>query len=233
MQRVWVIGISLLVGLISEARGATSQKLQSILIPSMEVVEAPIEDVAKFLQSKSAELDVSGIGVNIIIDASPETLEKTATLQLRQVTLGRAIWFLAEVAGLDLKVDRHAVMLVERTGKSKQRGQPESAPELVLKLRTIQIPSIEFQETPFDDALQFLRNLAIKNDPEPNAEKKGINIVKIPQHGVEDRSVTMRLSGVPLGEAIKYTCGLANYSVTIQKGAVVVYPTPVPRTGDQ
>ncbi|MCG8600111.1 MAG: hypothetical protein MI807_08230 [Verrucomicrobiales bacterium] len=233
MQRVRVIGISLLVGLISEARGSTSQKLQSILIPSMEVVEAPIEDVAKFLQSKSAELDVSGIGVNIIIDASPETLEKTATLQLRQVTLGRAIWFLAEVAGLDLKVDRHAVMLVERTGKSKQRGQPESAPELVLKLRTIQIPSIEFQETPFDDALQFLRNLAIKNDPEPNAEKKGINIVKIPQQGVEDRSVTMRLSGVPLGEAIKYTCGLANYSVTIQKGAVVVYPTPVPRTGDQ
>ena len=229
MKRVGIIVLAIFSGFTSEVCASTAQKLQSIIIPSIEVVEAPIGDVANLLQSKSSELDNGGAGVNVILDVKPESQELTVSLHLRNVTLGRAVWFLAETAGLDLKVDRHAVILIEKTGKAKPRN-PESAPELVLKLRTIEIPSMEFQDTPFDDAIQFLRDLALKNDPDPNVKKRGINIVKIPRRGVEDPTVSLKLNAVPLGEAIKYTCGLADYSITIQKGAVIVYPTP-PKAG--
>jgi hypothetical protein len=226
MKRVGIIVVAIFSVFSGEISASTAQKLQSIIIPSIEVVEAPIGDVAGLLQSKSSELDSSGVGVNLILDVKPEALEQTVSLCLQNVTLGRAVWFLAEIAGLDLKVDRHAVILVERTGMPKPRD-PEFAPDLVLKLRTIEIPSMEFQDTPLDDALQFLRDLANKNDPDPKVERRGINIVKIPRRGLDDPAVSLRLNAVPLGEAIKYTCALADYSVTIQKGAVVVYPTPV------
>jgi len=88
----------------------------------------------------------------------------------------------SEIAGRCLKVDRHAVILVERCGRPEPR--------------------------------------------DPKVERRGINIVKIPRHGLEDAAVSLRLNAVPLGEAIKYTCALADYSITIQKGVVVVYPTP-------
>ena len=69
----------------------------------------------------------------MILDVKPEALKQTVSLRLQNVTLGRVVWFLAEIARLDLKVDRHAVILVERTGKPKPRD-PESAPDLILKL---------------------------------------------------------------------------------------------------
>jgi hypothetical protein len=99
------------------------------------------------------------------------------------------VWFLTEIAGLYLKVDRHAVILVERTGKPK----PQAPSPATRKAK---------------------------------GERRGINIVKIPRRGLEDAAVSLRLNAVPLGEAIKYTCALADYSITIQKGAVVVYQTP-------
>jgi hypothetical protein len=140
MKRVSIIVVAIFSVYLGEISASTAQKLQSIIIPPTEVVEAPIGDVAGLLQSKSSELDSSGFGVNVI--------------------------------------------LVERTGKPRPRDS-EFAPDLVLKLRTIEIPSMEFQDTPFDDALQFLRDLATKNDPDPKVERRGINIVKIPRRGLE------------------------------------------------
>ena len=89
---------------------------------------------------------------------------------------------------------------------------------------------MEFFDTLFDDAIQFLRDRAITNDPDPKVERRGINIVKIPRRGLDGPAVSLRLNAVPLREAIKYTCALADYTITIRKGAKVVYPTPAKAT---
>ncbi|MDF1860259.1 MAG: hypothetical protein P1U87_08590 [Verrucomicrobiales bacterium] len=220
-------GLLALFSFASLAEGASiPEKLRSIIIPSIEFSEAPIADAIAFLQTRSAELDtIDRTGINVILDAKGEAAMKDVSLNLRNVTLGRALWFLAEVSGFDLRVDSHAVMLVARSGEAKKRGKPEIDSALAKKLRSIVIPSLEFQDTPFDDALQFLRDVSVRDDPDPNVATRGINIVKIPAPpGSEPGSVTMRLNNTPITEAIRYACALAGYDVTVEKGAVIVFP---------
>lgn len=212
---------------MGNASGSTvAAKLRTIVIPSIEFTDAPLSDTVSFLQTRSAELDVGEqTGVNVILDVRGEAAEKTVSLNLRHVTLGRALWFLAQVSGLDLRVDAHAVMLVERSGEAKTWAKPEIDVALAKKLRSIVIPSLEFQDTPFGDALQFLRELSIREDPDPDVAARGINIVEIPAPpGGEPGPVTLRLTNTPMTEAIRYVCALADYDITVQKGAVIVFP---------
>jgi hypothetical protein len=227
MRTGLIAGLLALFSFTAIGEGASiPEKLRSIIIPSIEFSEAPIADAIAFLQTRSAELDtVDRTGINVILDAKGEAAMKDVSLNLRNVTLGRALWFLAEVSGFDLRVDTHAVMLVPRSGEESKRGKPEIDAALARKLRTIVIPSLEFQETPFDDVLQFLREVSVRDDPDPKVATRGINIVKIPPApGSEPGPITMRLSNTPITEAIRYACALANYEVTVEKGAVIVFP---------
>ena len=93
MKGVSIIVVAIFSVCSGEISASTAQKLQSIIIPSIEVVEAPIGDVAGLLQSKSSELDSSGFGVNVILDVKPEALEQTVSLRLQNVPLGRLCGF--------------------------------------------------------------------------------------------------------------------------------------------
>ncbi len=61
MKRVGIIVGAIFSVFLGEISASTAQKLQSIIIPSIEVVETPIGDVAGLFQSKSSELDSSGV----------------------------------------------------------------------------------------------------------------------------------------------------------------------------
>lgn len=132
------------------------------------------------------------------------------------------------------------------------------------KLKKINLPSVEFAETPLSDALDFLQEKSVELDiSESDPAKKGVNIVldagilgggggaapAAPAGvddgfgfgggggapaggggggGVSDTLITLRLTNVPLAEALRYTTSLAQLKYKVEPQAVLVVPLSTP-----
>ncbi|MDB3939696.1 type II and III secretion system protein [Verrucomicrobiales bacterium] len=132
------------------------------------------------------------------------------------------------------------------------------------KLKTINLPSVEFADTPLSDALDFLQQRSVELDiNESDPTKKGVNIVldvgilgggggaapAAPAGvddgfgfgggggapaggggggGVSDTLITLRLTNVPLAEALRYTTSLAQLKYKVEPQAVLVVPLSTP-----
>lgn len=115
------------------------------------------------------------------------------------------------------------------------------------KLKRIVIPSLEFEDTPLRSALDFIQRQSVNLDNiETDVNKKGVNIILdaalsgsaggdtfggfgdggggTTASSSVDTPVTLKLTQVPLGEAIRYTTGLANLKYKVENHAIVVVP---------
>lgn len=92
------------------------------------------------------------------------------------------------------------------------------------KINSIILPTLEFSDTPFDLALEYLQSRSFEldhNETEP--EKRGVNIVLDSEVDVGPL-ITLRLTEVPLVEALRYTTALANAKFIIEEHAILVVP---------
>ncbi len=94
-------------------------KLNSIVIPVLELREATVRDAMEFLHQKSVELDTtepdpSRKGVNIVLklDNASAIADKRITLSLKNIPLGEAVRYISELAGLKYKVEPYALKIV-------------------------------------------------------------------------------------------------------------------------
>lgn len=88
------------------------------------------------------------------------------------------------------------------------------------KLESTILPKAEFNDTPLSSALKFLQQRSVELDP----EKKGVVILDARKRaaGFYDTKITLKLSNVPMDEALRYTTSLAQLGFSIKDGAVVV-----------
>jgi general secretion pathway protein D len=117
------------------------------------------------------------------------------------------------------------------TGNSQLIEQPvidtHGTASINRKLEEIRIPSINFREATVREALNYIKMRAEALDTqEPDPAKRGINIVLKPDPANQDAStrITLSLTDVPLGEALKYIATAANLKVKIEPYAVAVVP---------
>ena len=92
------------------------------------------------------------------------------------------------------------------------------------KVKAIILPSVEFQETPLLEAIEILRQASINHDPSLPEAQRGVNILFSYTNGagLEKKPVTLRLSNVPLIEAIRYTTNAAGCDHRIEGGTVLI-----------
>ncbi len=113
-----------------EARAETERKLRSIVIPLIEFAETPLPDALAYLRARSEALDESagdspGRGVNLVLamDPDPEAAPPRISLNLKNVTLGDALRYTSELAGLGLRIHGGAVV-IEAKPVAPPREQP-------------------------------------------------------------------------------------------------------------
>jgi len=97
------------------------------------------------------------------------------------------------------------------------------------KLEDIHIPSINFKDATVREALDYIKQRAASLDTEePDPNKRGINIVlKIASSNQAEESatrITLDLTDVPLGEALRYIATAANLKIKVEPYAVDVVP---------
>ncbi len=92
------------------------------------------------------------------------------------------------------------------------------------KLNRIIIPKIEFRDATLREAVDFLKEKSKELDTEePDPSRRGVNIVLM-LDVTFSKGMTLSVSNIPLGEALKYVCELANVKFKIDPYAVIIVP---------
>ena len=119
------------------------ERMKSIIIPRIEFRDAAIRDVVAFMMDASEAADPDSVGVNIILSRIPDhkpvdksTYEHawdespwghkveaddvskrgTISLNLRRVSLYDALSIIAEVSGIDYRIDERGVVFLDERG---------------------------------------------------------------------------------------------------------------------
>ncbi|MEI6788514.1 MAG: hypothetical protein WCL49_08555 [bacterium] len=96
----------------TEAQKALEKKLKAIMIPEMQVAEAPFGAAVAFLRDHAKKTDPDKRGVNILAIGLPYgDAEPRLTLELRNVSLYDALRYCCEAAGLLMRIDDNAVVI--------------------------------------------------------------------------------------------------------------------------
>ena len=103
-----------------------------------------------------------------------------------------------------------------------------TAEEIRTKLKTIIIPNVEFSDTPLQDALAKLKSESVALD-ESDSKPKGISL-SMKQGFAPKEKITLRLSNVPLGEALRYTTNQAMAKYRVEASGVVIVPISEPES---
>ncbi|MEM7144910.1 MAG: M56 family metallopeptidase [Verrucomicrobiota bacterium] len=216
----------------SDSPAEIENHLQLIVIPSVSFKETPFVEAIAYLQETSAEQDAEGKGVQVSISKKArEQADMPITLRLTNVPLIEALRYTTELAGLKFTLIADQLVIVSRdeSGASKEETAAQPQPPVdpavqatEAKLKNIVIPSIEFKEVPFTDAVDFLRQQSVKLDVETDdPSKKGINVI-IRGGELADTPITLKLTNVPLGEALRYLTQLSGTNYKVEPFAVVI-----------
>ena len=87
------------------------------------------------------------------------------------------------------------------------------------KLKNIYL-SLDFNNATIEEATNFLSVESSRLDP----DHKGVNFVIEPLASTTAKPVTLTLNNVPLGEALRYVCQLANVKYKVQDYAISIVP---------
>ena len=91
------------------------------------------------------------------------------------------------------------------------------------KLKLIQVPGVQFFESPLNEVMQELQRQAKKFDlTEPDPAKKGINIITLNEDNEPPPNVTITLNTMSLGQMIQFITETSNWSYDVRADAVVV-----------
>ena len=99
----------------------------------------------------------------------------------------------------------------------------EGPSRLEEKLKLIQVPGVQFFESPLDEVMQELQRQAKKFDlTEPEPAKKGINIITLNEDNEPPPNVTITLNTMSLGQMIQFITETKNWTYDVRADAIVV-----------
>jgi len=176
---------------------------------SFDFVETPLQDVVAFVSSLS--------DITIVLD--PQAVKGKApavTLRVQDMRLGSALQWVCKLAGLTcVPLDGALFVTTAARARAAAREDGEGA-----DLRKLPRPladamgkriTFDFVETPFQDVVAFLSSLAdicLVVDPQAIAGR--------------EPTVTLRVAGMPLDQALRWVCRVIELTYTGRDGAVFI-----------
>lgn len=104
--------------LTTDTRADIRRKLETIIVPEINLGPVNIRTAVDYLQLKSTELDPEGQGVRFVLDeqniaaADSNALNQQITIRMNAAPLGVVLGYATELAGLRYNVERFAVKIV-------------------------------------------------------------------------------------------------------------------------
>lgn len=130
------LGFSVSAFAQDDANAATQKKLDTIRISELSFKDASLFDIVDFLIVTSRERDPTKEGVNIVLDF--QTPPPRVSISLRQVSLGDAIDFIADITNLESSIRKGIVVIKEVTPKEEKMAARLATLKTDLKLTPAQ-----------------------------------------------------------------------------------------------
>lgn len=110
---------------------------------------------------------------------------------------------------------------VGKSGKNLSKEALSRIEAQKKQLALIQLPRIEFHDTPLRHAIAYLQQRSMSLDTEKEEDLKGLNII-LKADSIEQSNVTLTLKNVSLGDALHFTCTAAGLEYTVEENAIVI-----------
>ncbi len=96
---------------------SVNRKLDDIVVPRINFTDATVREAIEYLRQRSVALDSAGgpedeRGVNIVLKLDPSAASQTITIDLANIPLREALDYITRLAGLKIKVEPFAVLIV-------------------------------------------------------------------------------------------------------------------------
>ena len=176
--------------------------------------------------------------------------EPKMTLLLHNIPLSDAIHYAAILAGMKITVDPRAVVFDPLPAGAPPDAETALQPEgdapvghlqggrksvITAKLAGIVIPNMDFRDATVLDVVDFLRKTpGVEFDNlQPDLAKQGVNIILVPGPAPAagatppfEKKISMSVTNITFGEALRRIADLAGLKVTIDPNAVLLEPKP-------
>lgn len=196
------------------------ERLEKIIIPSIELDNASLTDTLAFLGVRARELDPEKKGVNLVNFPGEGAPEPRLTISLKEIPLTEALKYVAALSDLELEFDEEAVLLRKPSGAASPKPEGLSGKSAALA-EAIVLPVVEFAGTPLPSVLKFLQ----QRSRELDSEKKGLNLILAApgEPAPEGIKITLALRNVPLSEVLRYVAELSNLRLRYDEDAAVLF----------
>lgn len=122
-------------------REAITQKLRTLIFPTVDFAGATLDEVAELLRVRSRDLDPEGKGISFVLNVPDDARGKPISLNLSSVPIEEVLRYVSEMCGVTYKVDDHAVTFVSISDRNG-----------ALISRTFRVPPDFIQSAPAGDA---------------------------------------------------------------------------------
>lgn len=200
-----------------------ANKLEKIILPSVELKDATLEEAVQLLRVQSRQHDTTTDnaklqGVPILLRKS-DRAEPKLTLSLTNVPLKQVLESIAKLAGCSFRLEPYAAVIEPPRPAAVSRAAAPAQPLPPLPSSRWVLPEVRLRDATLDESLDFLREHARRVDP----AKKGVNIV-VKQAPSPSSRISLDLRAVPLAEALRYVAELFQLRVAVENGAYVLVP---------
>jgi hypothetical protein len=156
------------------------------------------------------------------------------SMDLRDVSMLDVLNYIAEMAGLQVRGDKHALVLEDATVvdlrdvrlkalDSKPKGDSIPVSTTLERASKIILPKVEIEDAAAAECVDFLRAKTASMRT-PDGDSLAVNIVLKVREGMALPNITLFLRETPLSEVARYVAELAGLRLHAEEHALVIGP---------
>jgi len=203
--------------------------LSRITIPSLAFEEVSLKEGLEFFSQRASELSKGTAQLNFVVpDQESLLLKQAKALRLKNVPLTVALRYFLAQCGCEARYDANAIVIIPRSAAAADSRSEEqkqlaaaAAKNREAKFAAIKMPSINFEDTPLEEAIDFLHDMLA--DPE-HCERANL-IIEDPMNALVGKKIkSLKLKDVPTSEVLQYIVTQCGATVRYDEYALVISP---------
>jgi hypothetical protein len=207
------------------------ERASYIVFPQVQFEGATMEEAVELLRIPRECQDIAGAmskPMNIVTHLPTRlATAEVISLDLRDVSMLDVLGYIAELSGLQLRVDENAFVLGESVPAVQDKtkhAKPRSASKLSKleeRASKIIVPKIEFAEATVEGCLEFLR-LKTPTLHNQEGDSLAVNVRLVAPDNAALPSITLFLRDIPLSDVLHYVAELAGLELRVDEDAYVL-----------
>lgn len=204
----------------ANTESAPVQKARKIILPSLRLSKASLQETIDHLRHKSAELDPEKTGVALLLCSAASPAEtKPITLALENVSIHQALDSIAKIVGYTLSSNADALLLTPPGWSQAEPQIDDKNSPAYLKAQSIIIPKLDIKDASAEELVDHL----CSKSKELASDQKGINVVLLPSQKPRPL-IRFKLNNASFLSALKLTAASIGYGVKLQDGIFYLVP---------